>query len=535
MTALSHLRIGTRMALAFAIVLFLSIISTWLGVQAASDNADASQAMMADPLTKERTAADWYTQTSVTVARTVMMAKSSDTSLAATFAETMAEGSRKGTVLNKKMGELVSTPEEKALYQATLAVRAKFVESKQQLLDANKAGDSEAAARIFRDSFTPSSEAYLAGMKALVAHERKVLDQMSQDIEDSTSHHLRRALLIGALLIALGVVCALLLSRSITGPLQAAIDVAATVASGDLTTRFAPPTRDQIGDLMRALHGMNDALAHVVGEVQRGTHEISLASGEIAAGNQDLSSRTEQQAGALEETASSLEQLTANVRQNADNARQANQLAQAASGVAEQGGAIVGQVVDTMGAIDASARKIVDIIAVIDGIAFQTNILALNAAVEAARAGEQGRGFAVVATEVRNLAQRSAAAAKEIKLLIDDSVQQVGLGATLVERAGSTMDDVVASVRRVTDMMGEISSASHEQSAGIEQLNQAMGQMDQVTQQNAALVEEAAAAAASMEQQAAALAQAASGFRLQQPGRRPALAAGGAPAALRVH
>ncbi len=442
----------------------------------------------------------------------------------------MAEGTRNGTALNKKMGELVASPAEKALYQATLAVRAKFVESKQQLMDANQAGNGELAARIFHDSFTPAADAYLAGEKALMAHEREVLDQMSTDIQDATARRLHLAILLGVLLAALGAVCTLRISRSITRSLQMAIDIAATVASGDLSTRFAPPTRDQIGDLMRALHGMNDALARVVGEVQHGTKAISLASGEIAAGNGDLSARTEQQAGALEETASSLEQLSANVRQNAANAKQVKQLAQAASGVAEQGGAIVGQVVETMGAIDASARKIVDIIGVIDGIAFQTNILALNAAVEAAHAGEQGRGFAVVATEVRNLAQRSAAAAKKIKGLIADSVQQVGLGATLVEKAGATMDDVVASVRRVSDVMAEISSASDEQSAGIEQLNQAMSQMDQVTQQNAALVEQAAAAA-SMQRQAAALAQAASGFRLQD---RPRLGAGRTSAALHI-
>src|SRR5471032_645451 len=289
------------------------------------------------------------------------------------------------------------------------------------------------------------------------------------------------------------------ISRSITVPLKSAIGIAATVADGDLTTRFdATMAHDEIGDLMTALKGMNDALRRIVCEVQNGTHTIATASCQIATGNQDLSQRTEEQASSLQQTASSMEQLTSTVRQNADNARQANVLAQAASDVAEQGGSIVGRVVDTMGHIDASAKKIVDIIGVIDGIAFQTNILALNAAVEAARAGEQGRGFAVVATEVRNLAQRSAGAAKEIKALIGDSVEQVDIGARLVQQAGSTMDDVVASVRRVTDIMAEITSASSEQSTGIDQVNIAISQMDQVTQQNAALVEQAAAAAESM-------------------------------------
>jgi methyl-accepting chemotaxis protein len=262
------------------------------------------------------------------------------------------------------------------------------------------------------------------------------------------------------------------------------------------------------------LKDMNDGLVRIVSEVRVGTDTIATASGQIAAGNLDLSSRTEQQASSLEETAASMEELTGTVKHNADNARQANQLAASASEVALKSGAVVSQVVDRMASINASSKKIVDIISVIDGIAFQTNILALNAAVEAARAGEQGRGFAVVAAEVRNLAQRSAAAAREIKTLIGDSVDQVEAGSKLVGEAGSTMDEVVASVRRVTDIIGEISAASHEQSAGIAQVNQAIAQMDEVTQQNAALVEEAAAAAGSLQDQAGNLAQVVSAFRL---------------------
>jgi methyl-accepting chemotaxis protein len=265
---------------------------------------------------------------------------------------------------------------------------------------------------------------------------------------------------------------------------------------------------------MAALQAMTMNLNRIVAGVRAGSESISTGSGEIAAGNQDLSSRTEQQASSLEETASSMEELTGTVQHNAENARMGNQLAASASETAQRGGAVVSQVVATMDQINASSRKIVDIISVIDGIAFQTNILALNAAVEAARAGEQGRGFAVVASEVRSLAQRSAAAAKEIKVLIDDSVAKVDVGSRLVNDAGMTMADVVDSVKRVSDIMGEIASASREQSDGIEQVNQAIGQMDQVTQQNAALVEEAAAAAASMQEQAASLAEAVSIFRL---------------------
>ncbi len=315
-----------------------------------------------------------------------------------------------------------------------------------------------------------------------------------------------------ALLLSLGLGFAI--SRAITVPLRQAVRVAQTVAGGDLTSRIEVRSRDETGQLLQSLKDMNASLARIVDEVRSGTASIASASQQIANGNLDLSSRTEQQAGSLEETASSMEQLTATVRQNADNARQANGLSHDASEIAVRGGAAVQQVVVTMGGINDSARKITDIIGVIDGIAFQTNILALNAAVEAARAGEEGRGFAVVAGEVRNLAQRSAAAAKEIKILIADSVGQVETGSRLVEQAGATMTEVVESVKRVTAIMSEIMAASQEQSAGIEQINEAITQMDHVTQQNAALVEEAAAAADALREQAGKLEDSVRIFRL---------------------
>ncbi|WP_239384261.1 methyl-accepting chemotaxis protein, partial [Delftia tsuruhatensis] len=320
------------------------------------------------------------------------------------------------------------------------------------------------------------------------------------------------ALLVGA--VALGLGLALLIARSVARPLQQAVELAQAVAAGDLSSRIQAHGKDETGQLLQALQHMNESLQRIVGQVRQGTDSIATASGQIASGNQDLSARTEEQASSLEETAASMEELTSTVKQNGANAQQANQLAAAASQVAVRGGSAVAQVVQTMSAINDASRKIVDIIGVIDSIAFQTNILALNAAVEAARAGDQGRGFAVVASEVRTLAQRSAAAAKEIKQLIDDSVGKVEEGSAQVDAAGKTMDEIVSSVRRVTDIMGEISAASHEQTAGIEQVNQAVTQMDQMTQQNAALVEESAAATEALQAQAKALAEVVSVFKL---------------------
>jgi methyl-accepting chemotaxis protein len=338
-----------------------------------------------------------------------------------------------------------------------------------------------------------------------------------KDVTDAReAFNLGRSLMIALSLSAftLGALIAWLITRSITGPIYEAVQVAKTVAAGDLSSCIIVDSKDETGQLLLALKDMNGSLQNIVGQVRNGAGTIATSSGQIASGNLDLSARTEQQASSLEETASSMEELTSTVKQNGENARQANQLAMSASEIAIKGGVVVAQVVGTMNQINESARKIVDIISVIDGIAFQTNILALNAAVEAARAGEQGRGFAVVASEVRSLAQRSASAAKEIKQLIGDSVEKVDAGSKLVNQAGATMDEIVDSVKRVTDIMSEISAAGREQEAGIEQINTAISEMDTVTQQNAALVEEAAAAAESLQDQAANLAKVVSVFKL---------------------
>jgi methyl-accepting chemotaxis protein len=430
------------------------------------------------------------------------------------FAKQIADGVAGTTALIKQVEPLLDTPEEKARFDTVQAMRAKFQAAKNAVMEAKKAGDTATAERLYTEQFEAAGRNYAGALKDLLATERETIDQMTRAIKTSYEERARLVLLLNVLMIALGAFVSVSITRSIIRPLSGAVKAAETVASGDLTTSFDRERRDEVGDLMRAMQKMNDGLAKVVSEVQHGTRAIAGASSEIASGNLDLSSRTEQQAGSLEETASSMEELTSTVRHNADNANRANQMAQAASQVAVRGGEIVGQVVDTMGAIDSASRKIVDIIGVIDGIAFQTNILALNAAVEAARAGEQGRGFAVVASEVRNLAQRSATAAREIKALIGDSVTQVSTGTALVQQAGATIGEVVSSVARVTEIMAEISAAGREQSAGIDQVNVAITQMDQMTQQNAALVEEAAAAAASMQEQSAHLEQMVRHFRL---------------------
>ena len=390
------------------------------------------------------------------------------------------------------------------------AIQKPFKEALGQAL----AFDGEGAIKTIVTQIDPLNQAALAEMDQLVAHSNAAAKAVLTEAAGQDRQLELITLVISALAIAAGALFAWLITRTIAGPLHEAVSVAERVAGGDLTSRIEASGRDEITRLYAALRQMNDSLATMVGDVRNGTDSIGTASREIAAGNLDLSGRTEQQASSLEETASSMEELTATVRQNADNAQQANVLAESASGVARRGGEVVAQVVATMGSINASSKKIVDIISVIDGIAFQTNILALNAAVEAARAGEQGRGFAVVASEVRSLAQRSATAAKEIKALIDDSVANVGVGSTLVAEAGDTMNEIVSSVHRVTQIIAEIRSASAEQSAGIEEVNQAISQMDQTTQQNAALVEQAAASAESLQDQAASLAQLVSVFKL---------------------
>jgi methyl-accepting chemotaxis protein/methyl-accepting chemotaxis protein-1 (serine sensor receptor) len=409
----------------------------------------------------------------------------------------------------------IASPEERKLADAWFASSGSLgMDAVEAASQAIQHGDWDGAEDVLIKRINPGyrvSDESLRALTELLKERQKIDDAAVADTIRSTSYGIGTAIALAALLaVAAGVV----LVRGIYSPLEQAIGIARRVAKGDIGRRIEIDSNNEIGQLLKALAEMDGSLARIVKDVRDATDTIASAAHQIAAGNDDLARRTESQAGSLVETTASMDQLTDTVRRNGENARQANQLALSAAEVAGKGGQVVSQVVDTMGSIDESARKIVDIIGVIDGIAFQTNILALNAAVEAARAGEEGRGFAVVASEVRSLAQRSASAAKEIKALIDDSVDKVKLGTELVDQAGSTMEEIVVSVNRVTDIMSEIASASHEQSEGIDQINKAVGQMDDATQQNAALVEEAAAAAVSLEQQASTLVKLVSVFQI---------------------
>ncbi|SDG71912.1 MULTISPECIES: methyl-accepting chemotaxis protein [unclassified Duganella] len=502
---MKNLKIGTRLAAGFGLVLALMILMTVIGIRHMHSVAVATNEMMQQPLAKERMISDWYRLIHTSVRRTSAISKSTDPSLGAYFADDTKQSVAEINKLQKSVEELIDGDEEKTLYAKLKDYRKLYGESRDKIVALKKEGKLDEAAEELEQRFTPAGKAYLGNLSALLEHQRKNMDNQAQRIDALYESNRSFMAGLGVVVLALGVFCAWRLTRGITVPLGQAVQIAEAVAHRDLTSHIEVDSTDETGRLLQSLQKMNDGLIDIVSQVRDGTESISTASNQIAAGNLDLSGRTEEQASSLEETASSMEELTATVKQNADNARQANQLAVKASEVAQRGGGVVSEVVSTMEAINGSSRKIADIISVIDGIAFQTNILALNAAVEAARAGEQGRGFAVVASEVRNLAQRSAAAAKEIKVLIDDSLDKVDAGSMLVTQAGTTMTEVVDSIQRVTDIMGEITSATNEQSSGIEQVNQAIGQMDQVTQQNAALVEEAAAAAASLHDQADAL------------------------------
>jgi methyl-accepting chemotaxis protein len=506
--------IGQRMAMVLGLVLALSFVGSGIGYVSLKRIAGETQEMLDRSLAAERVAADWYRNITNGVIRTSAIAVSSDASLAQFFADASAESTRQSSEYQKQLEGLLVGDKARSLFDAVSEARKRYLSSRDAVSAAKKAGEAERAKSVFEQEFQPAAVAFQDAMKAVVQHERQALDEAAARVE-SDNQHARWALLAFALSALLaGVGLSWWLSRSITQPLSRAVEVSEAIARFDLTSRIEVRSQDETGRLLTSLASMQSALQSLVSSVRHSTDSISVASAEIATGNMDLSSRTEQTASSLQQAAASMTQLTGTVRQTADSAATANQLASSAAEVAQRGGSVVSQVVSTMEDISTSSRRIGDIIGTIDGIAFQTNILALNAAVEAARAGEQGRGFAVVAGEVRSLAQRSAEAAREIKALIGASVDKVESGSRLVKDAGETMTEIVSSVQRVTDIIGEISAAAQEQRDGIDQINVAVGHLDQMTQQNAALVEEAASAAESLKDQSSRLAEEVTVFKV---------------------
>ncbi len=511
---IANLKIGTRLGVCFGLVFVLMAILISLAVASLAGIGKINRDLIDKDWVKAEAVATIDATIRANARRNMELFIESDSAKVAGLFDEIKKNKKTIDDAVVVLDKLISSDTGKSLMLEFKDVRGKYVASFGKVGKLVTSNEREAAIKLMLSETLPALDNVQKAVAALAVFEKKVVEQSGTDAKAHIDSATALMIGLGIAAVILGVGFAWWITHSITKPMNEAVRIAQTVASGDLSSVIEVKSKDETGQLLQALKDMNKSLVRIVGEVRLSTETIATASTQIASGNLDLSSRTEEQASSLEETASSMEELSSTVKQNADNARQANQLALTASEVAMKGGSVVSQVVETMGSINASSKKIVDIIGVIDGIAFQTNILALNAAVEAARAGEQGRGFAVVAAEVRNLAQRSAAAAKEIKNLIGDSVSKVNDGARLVDDAGATMKEVVASVRRVTDIMSEITAAGHEQTAGIEQIHQAVMQMDQVTQQNAALVEEAAAAAESLQDQARNLVQVVSVFKL---------------------
>ena len=529
----SNLRIGARLGAGFALVIVAGLAVALYGKLALSQVADDLHLIVNDRVVKIDQLRD-IRDNANQIARSVRNVAMLDDN-AAMEAEITKIGQAKAAniKLTEDLTATIQDPEAKALLAAAAQARDAYNPAVDNAIMLGRANDMAGARNFIIESVQGRQVAYFKALEDLVVFQEKLMAE-SEKASDERVSTAGLVMLAAALAAAFGgAFIAWAVARSVTAPLARAAHATDRIAEGDLTTTIVTDSSDEVGQLLGSLLRMQTNLSQVVGSVRGNADSVATASAQIAQGNQDLSSRTEQQASSLQETAASMEQLGSTVKLNADNARQANQLAQGASEVAVKGGSVVAQVVDTMKGINDSSRKIADIISVIDGIAFQTNILALNAAVEAARAGEQGRGFAVVAGEVRSLAQRSAEAAKEIKSLITDSVERVEAGSGLVDQAGATMDEVVTAIRRVTDIMGEITSASAEQSQGVSQVGEAVSQMDQVTQQNAALVEESAAAAESLKQQAQTLVQAVAVFKLAQgsTSATPGYAKTAAPAA----
>jgi methyl-accepting chemotaxis protein len=524
---LNNLKIGTRLMLGFGLVLallvlivstsFVRLVQTQSGMEAATEYE--RRASLADA---------WLNKSLLNANRTIAVAKAAGLpDVDAHYAPLIKQTSAEIAEVQKQLEAAITSDKGKTLLVAIAEKAKAYNESRDKMVEFFKSSDQPAVDALLKEKLLPQTTAYIGALSDLKKYEDELSAQRADEVRADMRLAKTLLIVLMAVSLAVGIGGSVAITRSVTQPLKDAVGAARVIANNDLSQTLDSQRKDELGELLRALGQMQTALRNMVSQVRQSTDSITTASVEIATGNQDLSARTEQTASNLQQAASSMEQLTGTVKQSADSARQANQLAASAAEVAARGGDVVSKVVSTMDEINASSKKISDIIGVIDGIAFQTNILALNAAVEAARAGEQGRGFAVVAGEVRNLAQRSAQAAKEIKGLIGASVDKVESGSKLVADAGKTMQEIVGSVQRVTDIIGEITAAASEQSDGIGQVNSSVTQLDQMTQQNAALVEESAAAAESLKEQAVRLAKVVGTFRLDNnaPPVAPAKAA----------
>lgn len=511
-----NLTVGAKLWL--GVVAIIVALATVLAVTSVRSGrlTQESEAALTQMSSKLEAATRWAGMVEVNVTRLEASMLSADPAVDALYKTLVPETQKVINEVQKSIEGMPLSDAEKQALAGIAASRAKVLEELAALRKIKDGGDNDGAKAYINGPFGAAVKPYLANLYSFARLQATILQEAQARFAVARNTNIQIAGLMILALVAAIIAGAWFLIRNIRTPLNEAVAFAQRVASGDLTARVSTTRRDEFGQMSKALADMREQLVHVVADVRRGTDNITVAAHEIASGNHDLSARTEQTASNLEETAASMEQMSGAIKQSADSARVANQLADVAGGSAQRGGEVVGQVVSTMQEINDASRKIGEIITVIDGIAFQTNILALNAAVEAARAGEQGRGFAVVASEVRSLAQRSAAAAKEIKTLITESVSRVDQGTALVDRAGHTMAEVVSSIGRVTAIMAEISAASVEQSQGVSQVGVAVGHMDQSTQQNAALVEEMAASASSLYEQARSLVQTVSVFKLEK-------------------
>ncbi len=510
---MKNLKIGKRLAMGFGLVLALLVMMAALAI-VALNGAREDEAHLVEMEKRASMAEQWLANTTLNVNRVLALAKSGNNpEVDAYFKPLIAQTTERINALQKDLQASIESEKGKALLVTIGEQRKAYIDARKKYFDTLNAADPAAADMLEKD-LLPAADRYMSVMGEFAKLQDTLVEEAVAHASSDISAQILQISVIALIALVGGLVFAWRITHSVTAPIGEAVRAARAVADGDLTQKVSSDRKDELGDLLTALADMKTSLLSTVTQVRQATDSIGTASVEIASGNQDLSRRTEQTASSLEETAASMEELNSTVRNSADAARQANQLAASAAEIAARGGEVVAQVVTTMDEINHSSRKISDIIGVIDGIAFQTNILALNAAVEAARAGEQGRGFAVVAGEVRNLAQRSAEAAKEIKGLIGTSVEKVEAGSRLVADAGTTMGEIVGSVQRVSDIVGEITAAAGEQSDGISQVNVAVNQLDQMTQQNAALVEESAAAAESLKDQAQRLAEVVKIFRI---------------------